>query len=85
MTLKEFLDYFNDKYQINIRGIYTQSMEPIMNKKLIDKNIEDIFCIQKKMEKKSIRHLIQLYLDAKDDKKILSIYLPSFINLNKFN
>ena len=78
MTPKSFLEYFEDKYQINIRAIYTEKMEPIMNKKLINENIEEIYCKTKKLNINSIRHLIQLFFDANDGKKNI-ILLPPVI------
>ena len=78
MTIKSFLEYFENKYQINIRGIYTEKMEPIMNKKFLDENIEEIYCKLKNVDINSIRHLIQLFLDANDGKKNI-IHLPPVI------
>ena len=78
MTIKSFLEYFENKYQINIRGSYTEKMEPIMNKKFLDENIEEIYCKLKNVDINSIRHLIQLFLDANDGKKNI-ILLPPVI------
>ena len=76
MTLEKFLEFFLDKYQIKVRGIYTENMEYIYDKKLIKENLEDIYSKFKKKDKNNMRHLFVLYLDAIDDKKNIIILPP---------
>ena len=72
MTLKEFIDYFYNKYKIIIRGIYNQDKN-LMKRQLINEKIEDIYCKVKNTKKDSIRHIITLSLDSKDDNKNIII------------
>ena len=78
MTLKSFMNFFEKKYEIKIRGIYTKNMEQLMNKKLIDDNIEDIYCKCKNINKDAIRNILDLTLDACDNNKNI-ILLPSVV------
>ena len=75
MTINELLEYFYNKYQINIRGIYVK--DTFINKNLKNENLEDIYCKANNLDKNSIRHLMVLNLDAIDDKK--NIILMPFI------
>lgn len=78
MTLKIFMEYMKNQYKINIRGIYTQNMESLFNKNLINENLEDIYCRLKKLSKNSMRHLLVLYLDANDTNKNI-VLMPRII------